>query len=137
MNKKLEMIAYDASMQIGQPERTETYLRTEGVLDNGIIINDCISKRRANNKVGGSAGLLIKLKSNGKGFKFDSYVAGTVLGVGEFAVVVDVISKMFSDNTIKSLIVFRCNNDTIVIEMSKEGCSDGGGAGDGFKVKLP
>jgi hypothetical protein len=97
----------------------------------------CISKRRCLNKVENSDGLLIKLKNNGKNCDFKPFDRNLPLTVGEFAIPKEAIISIFNIQSINSLLVFPCENDSIVIEISKDRCNDDGAGGDGTKVKIP
>ncbi|MEA5458134.1 hypothetical protein VB796_03760 [Arcicella sp. LKC2W] len=97
----------------------------------------CISRRRCLSKVENSDGLLIKLKSNGKNCDFKPFNQDIPLEVGEFAISKEVIIAICDTQLINSLVVYPCENDSIVIEISKDICRDDGAGGDGTKVKIP
>ncbi|PWK17341.1 hypothetical protein LV89_04442 [Arcicella aurantiaca] len=97
----------------------------------------CISREMCLSNIENSDGLLIKLKNNGKSCDFYPFDKNIPLGLGDFAISQAVIIAIFSVQEINSLIVYPCENDSIVIEIAKDRCGDDGAGGDGYKVKLP
>lgn len=153
MSKLLEMSHYLAyieptirpratwSMIVGQKQQdTEDYIAHQRIKDEHNrekVFFCCISRRRCLAKLENSDGLLIKLKSNGKNCDFKPFDEDIPLEVGDFAISKEVINAIFDVQSINSLVVYPCENDSIVIEISKDRCGDDGAGGDGTKVKIP
>ncbi len=106
--------------------------------ENGNAIKSCISRHRSLILRTTSNGLLITLRRNK--LVFEKYRSQT-LQRNQCAILSNVISEIFADTSIRSLIVSSASKDDeryFIIEISEEICNDDDGAGgDGLKIKIP
>lgn len=146
MTRKCEISDIDMTNTSGIRDPNNIYLSNHGIRkrSSGEIIKTCIKKENALRFLIKPNSIGIKIRYNPTSRKLTKailtptdLIAVGSLPVNFFGISSDSIRQLLSDTEIKSLIFYICDTDVLIIEKTKDRCSEVDPGGEGLKVKIP
>jgi hypothetical protein len=146
MTRKCEIRDIDMTDSSGFTDPNKIYLSNHGIPSgtNREVINTCIDKRNALRLLSKPNSIGIRIRYNPASRKLTKakllatdLISGTDLIPNYFGISSDSVRQLLSNTEINSLIFYICDTDVLIIEKSKDRCSEDETGGEGLKVKIP